>query len=547
MRAISRWALTLAIAAAALPARAQFSPAPAPAPGSAPAPQEKITLLKPQVDKDAATVTLPAAFWNQQMRSAIEVALCGRPSDFLHETILSVTTTQDLLTAALRDAGFHDADAWVASVRDFPRIRGDRMLMLLTFERNHVVDTFALDELLAFHGWNVSAGPYGWMFKGDPEHSRPTTAPSKDPITGDPLTDAGKILRDDPQVAVKLQAIQHVSQSFADSPLAYDDWVFPMMDLYRNTMVLPQEVFDSNGAVPVTLRIRKVTEEQFLQAVALVWHDAAFRDYITAQLPTARQIDTDKKELWDLVVQLKKLPRESATDSPVFGKLAAKAAQVEKGYAALDSAWASWAADHATFDPRSENLDELKQEAKLWKEHGLLMKERAAQLAIAEQAAADQHEHASASPEDLRKLRGREVAARSAALLAEIKQPLDRWNDELQHLAPDDPREFWVKGIHLQVELLNAQQESGESGIAYGKALEAGDTGAAIAPLQSRWARVQLRVTIANLETQLADTAFELSKREGIDNDPDVPALKAKQADLQSRLTAARAATQPAR
>jgi hypothetical protein len=547
MRAIPRWALTLAIAAAAArSAPAQEAPPSAPL---APAAPEKITLIAPAVDKDTATVTLPAAFWNQQMRSAIEVALCGRPSDFLHETILSVTTTQDLLTAALRDAGFHDADAWVASVHDFPRIRGDRMLILLTFERNHVVETFALDELLAFHNWNISAGPYGWMFKGDPEHSRPTTAPAKDPLTGEPLTDAGKILRDDPQIAVKLQAIQHVSQSFADSPLAYDDWVFPMMDLYRNTSVLPQAVFDSNGAVPVTLRIRKVTEEQFLEGVAAVWHDAAFRDYLAAQLPIARQIDTDKNTLWGLVAQLKKLPRESVTEAPLFGKVAATAAQVEKGYAALDSAWASWAADHAAFDAKSADFGLLKREAKLWKEHGLLMKERAAQLAIAEQAALNQRDRAAANapPDELRKIRGAEIAARSAALLAEIKQPLDKWTDELQHLAPDDPREFWVKGIRLQVELLNAQKESGESGIAYGKALEAAAAPAAIAPLQSRWARAQLSVSIASLQVQLADNAFELSKREGIDNDPDIPALKARQADLESRLTAARAATQPAR
>jgi hypothetical protein len=527
--------------------------APAGMPGSAEgrvpaAGEEKITLVTPTADKETQTVTLPAAFWNQQMRSALEVALCGRPSDFLHETVLSVTTTQDLLIHAMRDVGFHDADAWVANVRDFPRIRGDRMLILLTVERGRTLETFALDELFTFRGWNVSVGPYGWMFKGDPEHARPTTAPSKDPITGQPLTDAGKILRDDPQIAVKLMSIQHVSQSFADHPLAYDDWVFPMMDLYRNTKVLPQEVFDSNGSVPVTMRIRKVTEEEFLQGVATVWHDAAFKQYLLKQVPIAKQIDADKAALWTLLEELHKLPREQVLSSPVFAKVAVKAAEVEKGYAALDAAWATWAADHASFDPRSEDLETLKQEAKLWKEHGTLMKERAAQLAIAEEAAEARRNFAAdngASPE-ARKLRGTELAARSAALLAQIKQPRDKWTFELQHLDADDPREFWVKAVRLQAALLEAQQAAGTAGLAYGEALEGTKAGAELGKLQADYARAQLRVTVAQLELELADTQFELSKREGIENDPDVPGLKAKAATLEAQLNDARAATQPA-
>jgi hypothetical protein len=507
--------------------------------------EDKIVLTKPEVDKDQQTVTIPAAFWNQQMRGPVEVALCGRPSDFLHETILSVTATQDMLIKAMRDAGFHDADAWVSSVRDFPRIRGDKALLLVTVEHDHTIQTFSLDELLTFYKWNVPIGPYGWMFKGDPEHQRPATAPSKDPVTGEPLTDAGKILRDDPQVALQFQGLQHTSQSFIDLPLAYDDWCFPMMDYWRNTTVLPQAVFDSNGTMPVTLRIEKVNEEQYLQRAAAVWHDAAFKQYMLQQIPVARQIDADKKILWDLVQRLKALPAEDASNSEVFAQAAMKAAEVEKGYAALDAAWSSWAADHAQFDPKDEDIDELRQQAKLWKEHGELMKERASQLATAEEAAYVLH-GLQGKPDpngEKPQLRGQEISARSAALIAEIKQPLDKWTFEQKRLDPGDPRTDWVNGIRLQLALLHAEQVSGDAGVAYGKALETG-TGDRVA-LESRWAQAQVAVTIAQLQVQLADVAFELSKREGIDNDPDVPSLKARQAQLQARLREAQAATQP--
>ncbi len=509
--------------------------------------EDKITLVRPTVDKETSTVTLPAAFWNQQLRSVVEVALCGRPSDFLHETILSVTTTQDLLMAALREVGCHDADAWVSSVQDFPRIRGDRLLILLTFEHNGVVDTYAMDELLAFHGWNTPVGPYGWMFKGDPEHVRPEIAPTRDPITHELLSDAGKILRDDPQIAVKIQGIQHISQSFADSPLAYDEWTFPMMDIYRNTRVIPQAVYDSNGKVPVTLRIEKVNEEQFLEGIIRVWHDQAFTAYAAKQLPVARQIDLNKAELWKDVVALKQLPKESARDSDIFAHLSVKAAEVAEGYATLDAAWSSWAADHAAFDPQDEDLAILQQEAKLWKEHGQLMEERARQLATAEEALFEERTISvkpDADREALRKARGMEIAARSAALLADIKQPLDRWSFELKNLDPADPREFMVKGIQYRVALLESQQRAGRIGIAYGKALEAG--GAEAAKLQNEWATEQLGVSIAQLQLDLLNTRFEISKREGIDNDPDMPQLKADEARLMGRLEAARAATQPA-
>ena len=102
------------------------------------------------------------------MTSWVEVAICGRPSDFLHETIVCVTTTKAILMQALHDIGCHDADEWVNSIQDFPKIRGDRLLITLEVTRNGKTETYSLDELLTYEGWNISTGPYGWMFKGNP-------------------------------------------------------------------------------------------------------------------------------------------------------------------------------------------------------------------------------------------------------------------------------------------------------------------------------------------------------------------------------------------
>ncbi len=232
------------------------------------------------VDKAGRRVTLPGAFWNEKLADWLDVGLCGRPSDFLHETVLSVTTTRTLLEEALREVGFHDADAWVASVKDFPRVRGDKLLVLGEFVRDGKKETFSLDEMIGFEGWGVSAGPYGFMFKGDPgrEMGKGTTKPAN-AAGGDGMEglggpaaakgaspeekdrgkedDATQILRDDPQISVAFKGLQNVSQSFADHPLAYEDWVYPMRKLGRNYAVLPDKVYDSNGAIPVTVVFRR--------------------------------------------------------------------------------------------------------------------------------------------------------------------------------------------------------------------------------------------------------------------------------------------------
>ena len=261
------------------------------------------------------------------------MGLCGRPTEFLHETVLSVTTTRTLLEGALREVGFHDADAWVASVKDFPRVRGDKLLVLAEFMRDGKKETFSLDEMIGFEGWGVSAGPYGFMFKGDPGRdlgkgtTKPANAGAGDGMEGlgGPATvkgtnpgekeeDATTILRDDPQISVAFKGLQNLSQSFADHPVAYEDWVYPMPKFGRNYAVLPDKVYDSNGSIPVMVIFQKVTEEELLRESARVWHDAAYREYILKQVPMAQRIDKDKAAYWGLLQESHKAGAGPAAD-----------------------------------------------------------------------------------------------------------------------------------------------------------------------------------------------------------------------------------------
>src|SRR4051812_31380993 len=86
---------------------------------------DDVKIARPTVDKAAGRVTLPGAFWNAQVAEWVEVAVSGRPSDFLHETVLCITTTRTLMEDAFREAGFRDGDVWANSLRDFNRVRGD--------------------------------------------------------------------------------------------------------------------------------------------------------------------------------------------------------------------------------------------------------------------------------------------------------------------------------------------------------------------------------------------------------------------------------------
>src|SRR5580692_8302643 len=101
---------------------------PATAPTTQPQEQE-LKLVTPTVDKDQHQISLPVNFWNEKLTGWVETALSGLPSDFSHETIIAATVTRATMVDSLHQAGFHDADAWVSNVKDFPKIRGDKALI----------------------------------------------------------------------------------------------------------------------------------------------------------------------------------------------------------------------------------------------------------------------------------------------------------------------------------------------------------------------------------------------------------------------------------
>jgi len=545
-------------------ASAQFD-TPATSPTTQP---HKLELVTPTVNTAQKQVELPVNFWNEKMAAWVETALSGLPSDFSHETVVAATVTRTTLVQALHQAGFADADAWVSNVKDFPRIRGDRALILLEITRNNKVETYLLDELLAWAGWNTSAGPFGWMFKGQPGETPTTpeaattrpasaaTAPTAPPSV------ALQVLRDDPQIALRFLGLQHASQSFIDHPTCYDDGMYPLPRFHRNTKVLPEEVFDSNGTVPVKMVIRKVTETEFLTAAAHYWHDTAAGAYIRQQLPIAGQVDAAKAELWTLLPELRTLVKQSAThpetvvlaDSPLVARAGVLAAAIEKSYAALDCAWATWAADHCA--PASEEqVDEdtnkpLKEESRLVRQHFENLRESArylwqvqvataAKLPLRQAGASD-----AATRAQLRRLSGQAVEAKSHAQQAQNQQVLAYWKNEQSRLDLKDPREDWIREIRVQVALAEARQQAAATGIAFGQALQ-GDNAPAVPAAQGAYQNALMQVTLASLEAQLANVEFEIRKRQGDNTDPDLPVYQKRRAELQKQIAAAQSATQP--
>jgi hypothetical protein len=476
-----------------------------------------IKLVTPTVDQAAQTVTLPAAFWNEHLADWLDVAFCGRPSDFLHETVVCATTTRSLLQQALRDAGCRDADAWTDGIKDFPRIRGDRLLITLEFTRDGKKEKYTLDELITLSRWGVSMGPFGFMFKGDPEHAASQPAAAAAVGGGD---DAAKILRDDPQIALVFRGIRSLSQSFADHPLAYveDRWEWEEIHRGRNHSLLPAALFDSNGATPVTLTFQKVSEEQLLTQSAALWHDPAAQAYILQQLPTARQLDKEKSDYFAL--------RHNA-NPPATQKdhLALLLAQIERDYAALDAAWTSWAVEHLKPEAQdAPTADFINAQAKRWGEFFTLNKERTGQLAIAAETPANQP--------------GKILIARSRALLAENQQSRDYWQAEWGKIEQPKPDDVWANSVRLHIALIDARLAVGNAGIAFGQAQDATPPDEAkIAAFKKDLETALNRLSLADARLSLISIEFEISKRQGAPGEEaELAQLKKQRDDLLAKI-----------
>lgn len=558
-------------------AMGQMFPGEAPPPATQEGGRRPVVINKPTVDKEKGEVSLPAAFWHEKLTNWVEVAACGRPSDFLHETIVSYTTPKKMMIGAMRDAGFRDADAWTKNVADFPRIRGDRVLIVLGFEHKGEKKEYMLDELLTFEGWGTSIGPFGWMYKGDPGAGEAAQgmaapaaapAPASGPAATGPATQGADaeetMLTGDVQIALQFKGLQHLRRSFIDHPLCYDEWIFPAFRYHRNHEALGKDsvaIFESNGEIPVTMRMRKVTEAEFLKHVTEHWHDKDFRAYAAKQMPVAEGIDKAKQELWETLPKLKAKAEllattdgglEKLSGSDEFRKVAVLAAEIEAGYAALDLAWTTWSAEHVKWQTEEEEMiRELEAQKKKWVEHMTLKRERAEAMVQVEKALSElvglrrgvQNAETQAK---IRKLAGDEIAGRSKATLAENKQVLAYWTYEKQRLTADDPRESWVRHIAVQHELAQAKDEVGKVGLTLGVALQEGKDETALAAAQNAYQRAAFRAMIAEMEVELADVEFEISKREGLaenglPTDEDLPLLKKKRDALKGQIKEARA------
>jgi hypothetical protein len=538
-----RWALAggVIIAGGALcggAAKGDAEPDPFGAAATAPA-TAPMLLVVPTVDAAHGTVTLPAAFWNQHLAGWIEMAVTGMESEFLHETIVAIPTARPLFLTALRKAGFHDADAWTFSVTDFPRVRGDQALILLNVTRNGKVETYSLNELLCIGGWNVSPGPLGWMFKGDP---------------GNPNGAAGDVTQFlDPEVALQNHGLQHLADSVIDYPLSYDDWIEPLPKYVRNYSLLPAAVYDSNGGVPVQIVIKKVTERELLQQSAAVWHDKAQAAEFLKLVPVACQIDADKQSLWRLMPALRDersaatqpTTQPNATAAADSDEARVLAARIDQGYCTIDAALVDFAATH--IDPTAAGADddkpsaaavtEAKQNAQAFAAHLKNKAEAAAAITTMEDAEREMRavaaQHVSGTY-DRRYLYGVASKARGQADLLRNSEILTYWAGEQARLDPHDPRVEYLRQIHTEFAVAQTTANAAQAQIDLGDALIKNTPD--LAAKQHEFAHASEAKQAAQLQLALFNVEFEISKRQGIENDPEMPELLAQQAAIKAKI-----------
>ncbi len=81
--------------------------------------------------------------------------------------------------------------------------------------------------------------------------------------------------------------------------------------------------------------------------------------------------------------------------------------------------------------------------------------------------------------------------------------------------------------------------------MALGHALQTDPPAANVNSLQAAYARTLALINLAQARINLAETQFEITKREGFDNDPELPGLKEKKAQLEKEIQDLQAATRP--
>ena len=482
-----------------------------------------VVLATPKINAQKHEFQIPAAFWNEHLTDWLDVALCGRPSNFLHETVLSVQTTRHILKTAFHRIGYHSATKWSPDLSDFGFIRGQPVLILVKFQLHGKPQTFLLDELIEFRAWHVSVGPFGWLYLGthDPYESAAAQAHPQAGRRVDPAV----ILADDPQAAMQFRGIQHASQSLLDFPLCFDHWIYPNIRYHRNSAVLSMKVFNSNGKVPVQLIIRRVSEVQYLQAAEKYWHNPAFAAYIQQQLPIAKSVDSARHKLWHWI--------HTKPFSWTHWRVERCVAQLQYGYARLQAAWVAWDVAHARFRA-ADNLSaaQVAAQAKLFLSHLRQVAQSAHQQWLATQAFDQLHQlkksAKKANAAAIRQLQSAELAARSQALLYSNRQDLAFWQGKKQKLKPHDPRKIWIRDVKSQYALAAAQKAMGKAGLAYAAAMKTGG----VEKAQHQYLAAILRVSLAKQNVALVNVDFHITNDQGFASARHIAALKAQKSAI---------------
>lgn len=498
----------------------------APKPPKKLAAKEMIKLAGPTFAFSKHEFSLPAAFWNEHLCNWLDVALCGRPSNFLHETVLSVETTRTIMRRALQKIGFYPATQWAPNFKTFGEIRGQPVLILVRFPIAGKMQTFLLDELIRFNGWSRSAGPLGWLYLGTPGiYQLPKSLHDARP--GQMVTPRG-VLYNDPQIAMNFRGIRSQSQALLDHSLCTDNWIYPDIRFYRNDRIVPISIFNSNGKTPATIIFRRVSEAGLMRAVTRYWHSASMRRLAAHLLPLAEQMDTWRRNLWSLVHDHPGAWKHSST-------VLVDAAELQHGYAVLTSTFVQWSIRHSVFSPTgSRNLAAVKLQAKRFEEH--LTEQVKATEAWVRYTLAESHAKNAKTKVERKTALAAEIEAKSKFQLYSNLQYLRYWTLKFHSISPKDPRHLWVKMIKAQYASAEARNREALLGIAYGKLTANGLAKQKVRAAEA-YERAVINSRIRALDILKLQYDFRISNDKGFTGKKHITMLRARKQKIQNEIS----------
>lgn len=486
-----------------------------------------IRLVGPAFIPKSHAFSIPAAFWNEHLCNWLDVAVCGRPSNFLHETVLSIPTTRTILRGAMKKIGFLSATKWAPNFKLFGQIRGQPVLILAKFMLHGKMQIFPLDELIRFNGWSRSAGPLGWIYLGTPGIYQ-LPAKLHDSKPGQRVTPR-TILFNDPQIAMNFRGIRSQSQALLDHSLCTDNWIYPDIRFYRNTRLVPMSIFNSNGKVPVHLIFRKVSEAGLLRAVLKYWHGSSIKPVVRQMMPVAVAIDRARRTLWQAVSHNQKVWQTSP-------RVRLEAARLQYGYARITYAFVRWSAKHGSFSAtQSHSLKQIQTQAQNFLQH------------LKENVAADQawinYRQAELAMSKLgrsqagqrRAIMAAEIAARSNYLKFSNLQYLKYWKIKYEGIAPHDPRHLWIAMIKAEYHCTGARNYEAMCGIAYAASMK--QNMPKVMAAAARRYELSLLASRADHEAIRAlQVEFQISNDKGFSSKAHIARLEAEKLQIQNEI-----------